>query len=404
MKKMKIGKVILLFTCFLLMNILTSNATNIYAQEVDNMGIFDMKEKDGIYKMSEEKITIPFFRFATERIEIDQEIENMGMIFANGGIDVNESIKEFQILLSNDTIRVSSILENAIIATRGNVIIDSSVDKSIIVFAGEKVTVTENATLNGDLICFSNELEIKGNVMGSVIGTSTTTTISGKIGKDVRMYLNEIIVTQNDNIVGNIYLETENNAISIAEQYPEAVVNIIQESKAASILNLIIGVIKTALVYALAYLIIFKLSKEKLMDKVLSNTIKNKGHVIMSSAIITLSIPLILSIGLFAYFMGLEEIIFPLMILYGGFVLFFGMISTFLVASLVFEYIANNHLNNPNITTRMVSSFFAFLSILFLTKIPTVGVYLQMIFVILSFGIAFSYLWKRNETVNKKKK
>ena len=210
MKKMKIGKVILLFTCFLLMNILTSNATNIYAQEVDNMGIFDMKEKDGIYKMSEEKITIPFFRFATERIEIDQEIENMGMIFANGGIDVNESIKEFQILLSNDTIRVSSILENAIIATRGNVIIDSSVDKSIIVFAGEKVTVTENATLNGDLICFSNELEIKGNVMGSVIGTSTTTTISGKIGKDVRMYLNEIIVTQNDNIVGNIYLETEN--------------------------------------------------------------------------------------------------------------------------------------------------------------------------------------------------
>ena len=186
----------------------------------NNDTILDIKQKDTVYKFSEdENIVLPFLRFSTDRIEIDQGVSNLGVTVANNGIDVISDIKNIQILISNDTVRIQKSMEYPIILTQGNVIIDSEIDKTVVIFAGQKVTITENAVLNHDLICFANHLEIQGSVKGNVVGSASSVTISGLIEKDLRMETDQIEVVDSTRVSGKVYLETTKEDLAITDKY-----------------------------------------------------------------------------------------------------------------------------------------------------------------------------------------
>lgn len=268
----------------------------------NNNTILDIKQKDTVYKFSEEEnIVLPFLRFSTDRVEIDREVSNLGITVANNGIDVNSETKNIQVLISNDTVRIQNSMEYPIILTQGNVIIDSKIDKTVVIFAGQKVTITENAVLNHDLICFANHLEVQGIVKGNVVGSTSNITVSGSIEKDLRMETDQIEVTDSKRVVGNVYLETTKEDLSIADKYPNAKIKRIQKNVTSNIWQILMASIKSALVYTLAYLLIYKITKENLYHDMLRVNSKHVGLSIISGALGVLSVPLVLMIGFYFY-------------------------------------------------------------------------------------------------------
>lgn len=405
-KKITLILVILATIIVTTSNIFVVRAEEVEENKTDINKIIDIEEKDGLYKFSEGKdIYLPFLRISYDKVEIDKEISNLGITYGNKGVDVNSKTQNIQVIASNDTIRVNENMEYALILSRGNVIIDSKIDKTLVVFAGEKVTLTENAEVLGDVICFSNLLEIKGNVLGSVVGSATNTIISGKIENDLRIATESIDISSSDNIIGNIYIETQNNEIGIKEKYNNANIKFIEKSSTSSrVIDILISAIKTSLVYTLAYLLVFKISKEKIFNNLLKITSKNLGFSIMSGAILFLAIPLVVLLTFLGMFIGIEEIVIPIMIFYIANILVISLISIFVTGSVVHEYVVDNYFKEVDLTKRIVCSFFVFLSMILLTNIPKIGIYINMIIMIMAVGIVFAYLFKKEESIKPKKK
>lgn len=407
----KITLILVILVILVTIIVTTSNIFVVRAEEVeenkaDINNIIDIEEKNGLYKFSEGKdIYLPFLRISYDKVEIDKEISNLGITYGNKGVDVNSKTQNIQVIASNDTIRVNENMEYALILSRGNVIIDSKIDKTLVVFAGEKVTLTENAEVLGDVISFSNLLEIKGNVLGSVVGSATNTIISGKIENDLRIATESIDISSSDNIFGNIYIETQNNEIGIKEKYDNANIKFIEKSSTSSkVIDILIGAIKTSLVYTLAYLLVFKISKEKIFNNLLKTTSKNLSFSIMSGAILFLAIPLVVLLTFLGIFIGIEEIVIPIMIFYIANILVISLISIFVTGSVVHEYVVDNYFKEVDLTKRIVCSFFVFLSMILLTNIPKVGIYINMIIMIMAVGIVLAYLFKKEENIKPKKK
>lgn len=410
-QSVNIKKITLILVILATIIVTTSNIFVVRAEEVeenkaDINNIIDIEEKNGLYKFSEGKdIYLPFLRISYDKVEIDKEISNLGITYGNKGVDVNSKTQNIQVIASNDTIRVNENMEYALILSRGNVIIDSKIDKTLVVFAGEKVTLTENAEVLGDVISFSNLLEIKGNVLGSVVGSATNTIISGKIENDLRIATESIDISSSDNIFGNIYIETQNNEIGIKEKYDNANIKFIEKSSTSSkVIDILIGAIKTSLVYTLAYLLVFKISKEKIFNNLLKTTSKNLSFSIMSGAILFLAIPLVVLLTFLGIFIGIEEIVIPIMIFYIANILVISLISIFVTGSVVHEYVVDNYFKEVDLTKRIVCSFFVFLSMILLTNIPKVGIYINMIIMIMAVGIVLAYLFKKEENIKPKKK
>lgn len=101
---------------------------------------------------------------------------------------------------------------------------------------------------------------------------------------------------------------------------------------------------------------------------------------------------------------GLEEIIIPLGILYLAFILTITITCQFIIGTTAFTYIEEKYLSDLTFPKRLVSVFFAFLSVILLTNIPKIGIYLEMIYMIIALGIVICYGMKCKEEKEIKKK
>lgn len=408
--KKRIKKILSIIFCVIVTYSFNFNYLN--ADEIQEKSqinnVLDIKAKSELYKLSsDDKIYLPFFRSSSDKIELDNEVSNFGIIYGNKGIEVNSKTQDLQILVSNDTVRVNENMEYAIIASNGNVIVDSNIDKTLVIFAGEKITITENATINKDVIFFSNSIEIKGNVLGSVVGSANNSVVSGRIEKDFRVMTQNIEFLSNDNVLGELFIKSRNSDIQnwVKDKYENARIEI--EEKTSTIDNMksiVLKAIKIALVYALAYLIFLKIFKEKIYKNLLDVISKNVGFSIISGTIIILLLPLAIMIGLLGTFIGIEAIVIPILILYIAVVLVISMLAVFIVGSVVLEYITEKYIDNLDLVKRLVCGFFVFLSMILLTNIPKVGMYINMLTIIAALGIVVSYIFKREKNVKSKKK
>ena len=156
MKKINIIKLTLIIITFVFSIGIFGINSNIFAEEnnekntsteqvVSVNGMFDIKGINGEYKTSSEESDnyLPFFRNAVGRIEVDKSLGKIGMLSSSSTIDVNAPLKNIQFLLSSDTIRINADVEYGIIWAANDVVINSSVDRNAIIFAGGTVTIEE---------------------------------------------------------------------------------------------------------------------------------------------------------------------------------------------------------------------------------------------------------------------
>lgn len=373
------------------------------ADEAQNVGeIFDVKVSDKVYKESEQTTPayLPYIKFISERMIIDKELEKSGISFANKSIEVNSYTKGMQIMFSSDSIRVNSNMNSAVLISNGDIVIDSEINNTIILISSGKITLTENAKLNDDLIVVGNELEIKGNVLGSVLGTVTKVNVSGTVSKDLRIETNDVTFATNENIKGNIYLKTYNENLSIEDKYPSAIVDLQKvEKKNNFTFSNVVSMLFTSLILALVYIIINKICKKNVFLEFTNKVKKNTTTVVISGILLLLaSFPAIMILILLSVF-GFSVIAMPVIIVYIAFLVVGYILSTFILGSVVYSYIKEKYIKTGGTGTDLLGSFGTFLVFSVLTKIPFVGAYLAFFMYILSLGMVFSLILK-----NKKEK
>lgn len=362
-------------------------------------GIFDTKATEGIYKASEDKFNyLPYIRFVTDRIVIDKELTGLGTLFSLSNIEVNAPVSGLQVMFANDTVRVNSNMEYGVIFGANNVVIDGTIDKDMIVFGGNSVTISENAILNSNIICYTDTLNINGKVKGNVLGASNNVKVEGIVEKDLRVQTTNIDVKDENVIQGNIYVESYND-VNIKDMYPNAMVKKIEVEDNKFSYDVVMNSIITCLLFTLIYLVIDRKTKGKIYENLSTRVKENLLFVILSGSLMILALPAVILILAMLSAFGLHAVTLPLLLIYIGGLLVVGLLSTLIVGSLLANYMSKNYFKDKSKALNAIGAFFVFLSLNILTKLQYIGVYVTMTLVLLSVGIVMAYIFKKNNKI-----
>lgn len=366
-------------------------------EKVNN--IFDIDAQTEAYKFSEKKSPKgPFIRYVAERVIVDKELSGMGAIISNKTIDVTAPTTGIQVLFASDTVRIDSSMEYALIFSSTNVIVEGEISKDLIVFAGSKLTIGENANVKGDIVYYGTDLEIKGNVEGNVIGSAQNLKLSGNIEKDLRMQLNNIELLDGNKISGDIFFITYNKNLNILDKYPNAQVKVYEQKTSILDFDVIIAGIITSLVFTLLYLLVDKFSKGKLFDKMISKTRSNLLFFVISGGLsLMIIVPLVFVLILLNAF-GLSAIALPALILYIAYLLVVSLLSTFIIGSFLVKYMSNTKFKDLGIGSRVLASFVIFMLLFILARVPYIGSYVTILLVMFALGIVTTYIFKKEKS------
>ena len=301
-------------------------------------------------------------------------------------------------MLSQDSIRYNQKVEYALALTSKDVVINQDIERNAIILAGGTVTIEENANINDDLIVLADSVNIKGKVNASCIITAGNIKISGEIKNDLRCETDNLEISGNENVKGKIYVKTYNKDLNIKDKYSDAIVKLQEkEDKAKSFGNVILKALITCLMYTIIYLIVKKITKGKAYEKMLDKAKNNTLFVVLSSTIFLLAFPVLSVFLLLFSFFGLYVITLPILIAYIAFLLIFVLLAKYIVGSTIFEYINKKYMKADKLFMELVGVYFTFLSLTLITKIPFIGAYIGMAFVMLSIGIVLTCILKKDK-------
>lgn len=354
--------------------------------------IFDTELATEVYKFSEkDNITLPFVRFSTDRIIVDKEINNIGFIGTNKNIDIDSNMTSSQVVLATDTLRFNSIAENlAVVAS--NVVINGNIKGNSVIF-GTTVTISEDAIINNDVIIVANSLKIEGTINANVIAYVNELNVTGSILKDLRCQTANLNLSENSNIQGKIYIKSENDIV-VPNKYSSA--QIVKLSTLDNIedkqINFFV-LFRNSVILGLLYLLLS--TKTTIIPKALNKFKNNPAiSIFIGFGSIVLSI-LVILIMIFISLVGLDIIGIPLGIFYVAFMFIVLILSTFIMGSLMTEYLYNRFENKlPSKWHKLTMAIIIFAILSLLPYIPVIGWYIPMLIYMISIGISVIYFKK----------
>lgn len=348
------------------------------------------------YSISEDEkdIYLPFMRFSNGSMVIDKQVNNMGGFFSSRTIDINSDINKMSAIFATDTIRVNADVKNSVLFSTTAIVIDSHITSDLILFSTSEITITKNAIIDGDIICFTSNLNVLGTVNGSVIANSSNVDVSGIIMKDLRVSTQNIKIESEEAVKGNLYIESYEIINEIKEKYPNVINKIIEENK-IDVKSEIKNIIFVSIVYALLYLLLTTIKKGELLKCSFEKIKQYKNNMIISGAIGILIIPIIVMVALILLILGLYMIAIPLLVLYFAFVIVSAILSIFIVGSMINMYIKNKYLQNKSNWHILLVAFISFLILHIISKIPYISGIVSALYLMGAFGILFVCIFKR---------
>lgn len=394
---------VFLLTLFMLSFMFTPfiNATEVDTKNEEVKGLLDIKAKEGTYRLSEDKTPsyLPFIRYSRDRLIVDKEVSKMGALISVKTIEVLEKVTAPQLLFSADSVRINADMGSCIVFTSGNVVVDSNIKGTIIIFSNGDVTFTEKANVSGDILCISPNLDIKSNINGSVISTtSKNVNITGKILGDLRVNTNTISILNGESVSGNVYVETYNKDLVIKDKFPNAIVKIVEVREINNFsFESILKNITIALVFTLFYLIVQRVSKTKAFESLFKKMKKYPFYTLISGALTLISIPLVLLLLFVLSMFGLEMITIPIVLIYATSLIVIAMLSAFITGGAIITYMKNKYFANLGFAGNILAAFCVYLSLQLLILIPYVGGYISTGLVMISIGAIVTSIFKKNK-------
>ncbi|UCD61823.1 MAG: hypothetical protein JSV59_04440 [Flavobacteriaceae bacterium] len=128
---------------------------------------------------------------AGETIRINAIVDG-DVVAAGRKISIIDSLQEDLIIAGAD-INLRGPVKDDIRALGGRLVIDSEVGDDVILAGGE-VTITEDAIIYGNLINFSGNIEMNGEVKGMLKSYSGEIVLNGKVGEEAYLYSETIFI------------------------------------------------------------------------------------------------------------------------------------------------------------------------------------------------------------------
>ena len=356
--------------------------------------IFDDTQTNGIYKSSEDNsdFKLPFFRASSDRMDIDSPLSQFGILCTASSIDINAPLEGLQVFVSDDTVRVNKDIRNAIILNNGNVIIDANVENTLFAYSAGTITISENANIKGNIICFAPNVELKGNIDGNILGYAENLALNGTVAGTVRVTATNVTTGENAKVEQGIFLNTENKDLKIDENVGEATIDIteVQKETFKTYAYRIITAASSNFFIFLIILIFVK--KEKLsaiVNKMESKEILKKGFSYFFALLITTSIGIVLLMLLTR--LGCAALIFAIcnFVLFG--ILKNAIVGTFMV-KLVEKIYSERNVKVPGVLAAIPT----FLLLEILCNIPIVGIIISLMIYIIAMGIVLSIFKKED--------
>lgn len=376
--------------CLLIVMFSLVSFSGIYA--VEDTSILDIKSTNDVYKFSEDKeIKLPFIRTSLSRMIMDKDLSKSGMSISTKNITATNNLKGIQTLISEDTIRIEGNMEYGVLIAP-TVIIEGTIDKTILVMA-KNITVSEGAVIKEDLLTVSEDLNILGSVEGNVLGSASNLNVSGNISQDLRFYVEKIDLEETSTITGSIYLSSYND-IDLGDRYPNAVINTLVKPQWYELIY-INEIIISSILFALIYLLVT--TKTNLLKNILNKVKSNKVSVPLYGALSIILIPLAFILFIILLYIGTVEFAFAFAIIYTAFMIVVGILSTFIVGSLMCEHIISKNENIKGFFYKFVFTFCVFIALSLITKLPYVNELFGMLIFLFASGIILTSLIKKAE-------
>lgn len=376
--------------CLLIIMFSFVSFSGIYA--VEDTSILDIKSTNDVYKFSEDKeIKLPFIRTSLNRMIMDKDLSKSGMSISTKNITATNNLKGIQTLISEDTIRVEGNMEYGVLIAP-TVIIEGTIDKTVVVMA-KNITVSEGAVIKEDLLAISTDLDILGSVEGNVLGSAKSLNVSGNISEDLRFYVDEINLDEASTISGSIYLSSYND-IDLGDRYPNAIINTLEKPQWYELIY-INEIIISSILFALIYLLVA--SKTSIFKNILNKVKSNKVSVPLYGALSIILVPVAFLLFILLLYIGTIEFAFAFAITYTAFMIVVGILSTFIVGSVMCEHIISKYGNIKGFFYKFVFTLCVFLALSLITKLPYVNELFGMLIFLSASGIVLTSLIKKAE-------
>lgn len=386
------------FSILLVMFTVLMCITNVHAAD----GLFHTGIYEDIYKLSEQaEIDLPFFNMFVNAATYDKDVKHSGISFGSTTIDVNEKLEGMHVILSTDMVTIKGEVENSFIYAN-NVVIEGKLTSDSIILA-PTVQIKENAIIENDVIIIANNLEIAGNVKGNLIATVTDkTTVSGKVDKDLRLITTDLALN-NEQIKGDIYVETTTDMSLLKEKYPNAVVKDIIEpvEQETDWMGIITNGIITVVVYTFVAWLLTR--KDNNIVRVACEKFKANTTFGLIASVITLMLILILPMILILLALtGLGLIAWPILIAYIALLLLVATTAMLIVGMAIYDAI-----KCKVIKFRIPVIALIYVALYTLTQITFVAGYANMAIMLVALAIVIAMFTKKKEAkepVNEDKK
>ena len=131
--------------------------------------------------------------------------------FASDKVSLNGNVSG-DILAIGRNVQVSGSTTDDVRVAAVEVELSDYVGGSAAIFA-DTVKVLSSAQIEGDLIIFANNLELRGQVNGNIIGRVTEARIDGVVGKNIDITTNSLVLGGRTDVAGDIIYESPNELV-----------------------------------------------------------------------------------------------------------------------------------------------------------------------------------------------
>ncbi len=377
-----------LFSILMVMFAVLASLTNVHAAD----GLFHEGIYEDIYKLSEQAdIDLPFFNMFINAATYDKDVTHSGISFGSTTIDINEKLEGMHAIISTDMVTIKGEVENAFIYAN-NVVIEGKLTSDSIIFA-PTVQIKESAVIEKDVIIIANTLDIKGTVEGNVIATiSDKATISGVINNDLRIITTDLALAD-EQIKGDIYVETSADMTGLKEKYPNATVKplIEQAKQKVDWMGIFTKGIATVVIYTVIAALLTR-KPNNIVQRAFEK-FRSKTTFGLIASVITLMSALFLPILLIVLaLMGLGIVAWPILIVYVALLLLVATTAMLIVGMAIYDAIKDKVGKFKMLVITLI-----YLVLYTLTQITAIATYANMAMMLIALAIVLTAFTKQKE-------
>lgn len=356
--------------------------------------IWDSKSSSGIYKTSEDDsdFKLPFIRVNSQRVEIDEDMSQTGIICTTSTVDVNAKLLGRVIICSNDTVRINNDVDFAIICSTGDVVINSTV-KDAIIFSTGSVTISEEANVTGNLTLYTNELTVNGAVDGNILGAAEVSKFNNVIKGQLRFDSDNIEFGENAKVEGGIYINTYNKDLKIDESVGTATIDVVEQTTVTwktYLYRIVNGVITNLVIYLIILLFVKKDRLNKMMEKMEAKHVLKGGAYAFIGLLCAVCMGIVLLMLLAK--LGVAALVFAI-----ACYIIVGLLKNVIFGTFVVKLVEKRYTEAQIKPNNILVAIMTFLILEVLDIIPIVNVIVSVAVFIFALGIIVALFGKKEE-------